>query len=228
MPTEAATRSPSWPSTSIDHFKVINDAHGHPVGDTVLRAVAQALDEVARRDETVGRLGGEEFAVILPMCDGAAAMTIAERLRAGVATVPLARGSLSCSAGVAVYPTDAVDAVALVELADGALYWAKRSGRNQTPPYDPEHVTTRSVEEQRSQVLALLPRNDRSTPRSNPSSTSPAVGSSATRRWPASRAGERPTSGSRAPAVRDSRRHWRQRRYRRHSTPTLAPTATSP
>ena len=113
----------------IDHFKMLNDSHGHQIGDDVLRQVAAALSESSRKFETVARYGGEEFAVLLPGASGDEAVAAAERLRTALnaadTIVPV-----TASAGVAVYPVHASDASSLVAAADKALYTSKRRGRN--------------------------------------------------------------------------------------------------
>ncbi|MGO9319721.1 MAG: diguanylate cyclase [Solirubrobacteraceae bacterium] len=116
----------------LDDFKAINDAHGHPYGDQILLGVADALRASIRQHDTAARMGGEEFAVLLPDADAAAAHDIAERARDAIAHVPVAGGVLSCSAGVATAsPADASPAD-LIALADSALYQAKRRGRDRT------------------------------------------------------------------------------------------------
>jgi diguanylate cyclase (GGDEF)-like protein len=118
----------------IDHFKAINDGHGHQAGDHVLQRFAQAVRERLRASDVLGRVGGEEFAVLLPATAADGARHVAEQLREAVqalavevgATRPLA---VTVSAGVATLgPAD--DAAALFQSADGALYEAKRAGRN--------------------------------------------------------------------------------------------------
>jgi diguanylate cyclase (GGDEF)-like protein len=113
----------------IDHFKLVNDTHGHQVGDDVLQIVAHALGSECRAIDTLARYGGEEFAVILPTCDAAEAVEIAERLRQAVASAPTPV-KVTSSAGVATYPLDSVNGAALVKAADEALYESKRNGRN--------------------------------------------------------------------------------------------------
>ena len=115
----------------LDHFKSINDVYGHARGRQGAHGGAAELRAAVREDDTVARLGGEEFALILPGVDGDGAAEAAERARAAIAGVEVAGAGLSCSAGVAAFPEDAHDAARLLELADGALYWAKRSGRDQ-------------------------------------------------------------------------------------------------
>lgn len=118
----------------VDHFKLVNDRHGHQTGDEVLEEVAWALGQTGRETDIVARYGGEEFAVILPACKAPEAMAVAERLRAAVAgaSCPV---PVTMSAGVAVFPVDGADASALVRAADTALYKAKRQGRDRTVRY---------------------------------------------------------------------------------------------
>ena len=116
----------------LDHFKVINDAHGHAEGDRVLAAAAERLRSVVRASDVVGRLGGEEFVLILPGVDAEAAEDCAERARAALAELTVRGRPVAASAGVAAAPADGVDAAALLENADAALYWAKRTGRGKT------------------------------------------------------------------------------------------------
>jgi diguanylate cyclase (GGDEF)-like protein/PAS domain S-box-containing protein len=121
----------------LDHFKRINDTHGHPGGDVVLRAFAQALRTTFRAVDVVSRLGGEEFAVLLPSTDMAQAGAVARRLLAAVAglAVPVdgAAVTFTVSAGVAVWMPQEPQAGSIDELlqrADRALYAAKAAGRN--------------------------------------------------------------------------------------------------
>ena len=90
----------------LDHFKAINDAYGHGEGDKVLGAVAERLRGVVREHDVVARLGGEEFALILPGVDGEQGREAAERARAAIAEVTVGGRPLSCSAGVAAFPAD--------------------------------------------------------------------------------------------------------------------------
>ncbi|MDP9100864.1 MAG: sensor domain-containing diguanylate cyclase [Actinomycetota bacterium] len=115
----------------IDHFKMLNDDHGHPAGDDVLRRVASQLSAACRDFDTPARYGGEEFAVILPGCGPDLAGQTAERLRASV-SMGSASPSVTASAGAACFPTQASDAGALIRAADQALYRAKSLGRDRT------------------------------------------------------------------------------------------------
>jgi len=134
----AATRSGSPLSVmvvDIDHFKQINDTYGHAGGDIVLREAAHSLRASARREDSVCRIGGEEFLVICPGTDLKAAMRSAERLRSSLEAkqilVGLTEKSVTASIGVAVHEVGTVDSDALVSAADKALYQAKKAGRNQ-------------------------------------------------------------------------------------------------
>jgi two-component system cell cycle response regulator len=117
----------------IDHFKQINDTFGHLAGDQVLRQAGQRLLALLRPYDTVGRYGGEEFLVVLPGCDADLTRTLAERLRRCVEETPARDGEASIPFTVSI-GTAAWDgmtaALELLRLADGALYQAKRAGRN--------------------------------------------------------------------------------------------------
>jgi two-component system, cell cycle response regulator len=129
-----ATRSAEHVSlvmVDIDHFKQLNDTHGHQAGDEVLRNVAAALSCECRDFDTPARYGGEEFAVVLPGCGPEEAVAIAERLRQAVAAAPSVV-PITASAGVATYPSHAGDADTLVRAADEALYQSKNTGRDRT------------------------------------------------------------------------------------------------
>ncbi len=120
----------------IDHFKKINDSHGHLAGDQVLRSVADTLSKCVRPMDTVARYGGEEFAIILPNCHGAYGAMVAERIRATVealeiAITPTQSIRITISIGGAFAPEWVRSTGALwTERADMQLYQAKRQGRN--------------------------------------------------------------------------------------------------
>ncbi|HEY8380336.1 MAG TPA: GGDEF domain-containing protein [Nannocystis sp.] len=117
----------------IDHFKPINDSHGHSVGDQVLAAVAKRLAGGLRRSDVAGRYGGEEFAMVLPETDLAAARVVAERLRDSVAVRPIetAEGPLQVTISVGVVGVRAGENLLdALTRADAGLYAAKRAGRN--------------------------------------------------------------------------------------------------
>jgi two-component system cell cycle response regulator len=121
----------------IDHFTKVNDTHGHRDGDRVLVEVAKRLQSLARPGDLVARYGGEEFAILLRDTDQARGREIAERIRHGIATAPIAVGDnrlhrVTISLGVAgMAATSARNASDLVLAADRALYAAKDAGRNQ-------------------------------------------------------------------------------------------------
>jgi diguanylate cyclase (GGDEF)-like protein len=140
----------------IDGFKEINDTHGHPFGDEVLRAVGGALRHAIRPGDIAARTGGDEFGLILIGVTGRNALAIAERARAAVGELRVGGLELTCSAGIALYPHDAEDASTLVELADSALYWAKRGGRDRTRRFDADHVPASWSGRQHNEVRELL------------------------------------------------------------------------
>ena len=125
----------------IDHFKQVNDTYGHLTGDAVLATLSATLRALLRDYDIIGRFGGEEFAVLLPQTDAAAAEQITERLRAKLAeiTVPASSGTVvqadplqvTVSIGVAALETSRRDLDELIAAADAALYRAKAQGRNQ-------------------------------------------------------------------------------------------------
>lgn len=120
----------------IDHFKRINDKHGHPMGDAVLRTFATAIADSLRKTDLLARFGGEEFVVVSPHTDLAGATLVAQRLLRSVEALqidlPGQAGGLriTCSAGVAELTADIPDAQALLDAADRNLYRAKQQGRN--------------------------------------------------------------------------------------------------
>ena len=143
----------------LDNFKSINDTLGHPYGDRVLRAVGAALAASVRSTDTAARVGGEEFALILPGADADTSFAVAERARERVAKIQVDGFELSCSAGIAVFPKDAENPSALCQLADSALYWAKRGGKARTRRFDPEHSPATWTDKQREEIARLLERD---------------------------------------------------------------------
>jgi diguanylate cyclase (GGDEF)-like protein len=116
----------------LDHFKAFNDRHGHPAGDAALSEVAALLRERVRGHDTVARLGGEEFAVLMVGAGPEAAYRTAERIRASVNAREFGPSALrlSISIGVATAPEHGCTPAELVREADRALYRAKAAGRN--------------------------------------------------------------------------------------------------
>ncbi len=125
----------------IDHFKQYNDRYGHVMGDRVLQAAAQAIRQNIKRDDIVGRWGGEEFGVALPNTTAEQAMLVAERIRETLAAFPLRDEDEqpiekpTVSQGIAVFPDHALALDHLVDLADRMLYRAKAKGRDQIVLY---------------------------------------------------------------------------------------------
>jgi diguanylate cyclase (GGDEF)-like protein len=128
----------------LDDFKLVNDRHGHGVGDDVLVMLAERLRESVRSADTVARLGGEEFVLLLPETSLAGALAVAERARSGLAADGLRLRSgeqltVTASFGAADFPASP-DRASLMRDADQALYTAKRLGKNRVAP------ATRAVE----------------------------------------------------------------------------------
>ena len=127
----------------LDHFKTINDTHGHPVGDQVLSDMAQVVSALIRAEDVFARIGGEEFAVICRGADGAQGQAVAERVRQSVLGHGFSAEEIAIpvavSAGVATIPDARIaDAQALIAAADQALYEAKRTGRNRVCIWQPK------------------------------------------------------------------------------------------
>ncbi len=122
----------------IDNFKQYNDIYGHQQGDDVLRTFSNRLKKIVRENDTVARLGGEEFVIIMPEANSDMAFNLAERLRLDVTKYPLrdANGKFTISIGVAGFPSDAQDTNKLLRKADSALYQAKREGKNKVCLYN--------------------------------------------------------------------------------------------
>ncbi len=118
----------------IDHFKRINDTHGHAVGDEALKAFTAACQHALRTNDVLGRMGGEEFAVLLPETDGAGARQVAERIRTGVMAIEVPAGAetvrFTVSIGLASCHSGERGIDAMLSCADEALYQAKGQGRN--------------------------------------------------------------------------------------------------
>jgi diguanylate cyclase (GGDEF)-like protein len=119
----------------LDHFKRINDAHGHARGDLVLKETTHAIQSTLRADDIVGRFGGEEFVVLLSGADLQQAMGAAERCRVAVETMKVPGApylSVTASVGVAAFPDHGDELDGLLRASDRAMYLAKANGRNRT------------------------------------------------------------------------------------------------
>jgi diguanylate cyclase (GGDEF)-like protein/PAS domain S-box-containing protein len=123
----------------IDHFKAVNDGHGHETGDAVLRGLGGTLQGACRRRDVAARIGGDEFALVLVDCDAAAASEVAERVRQGIESASGENGlpQVTVSVGVAAWESG-LDREAMQRRADDALYWAKLHGRNAVWSYHDE------------------------------------------------------------------------------------------
>jgi diguanylate cyclase (GGDEF)-like protein len=123
----------------LDHFKRINDAHGHARGDVVLEQTTRAVQSTLRAGDIVGRFGGEEFVILLPGADLKQAVGAAERCRAAVAKMETPEApylSVTVSVGVAAFPDHGEDLDALLKASDRAMYMAKANGRNRVETAD--------------------------------------------------------------------------------------------
>jgi diguanylate cyclase (GGDEF)-like protein len=119
----------------IDHFKKINDTYGHAVGDEALIMVAQILIEMSRTEDTVARIGGEEFALLLPDTNRLGTAVLAERIRSAIEREQFITGDkivpITASIGIATFGVDPADSIdQLLGVADNRLYMAKNAGRN--------------------------------------------------------------------------------------------------
>ncbi len=131
----------------LDHFKSINDQYGHPAGDAVLRLFADVVNSVARRSDFVGRLGGEEFAMILPSTGTSEALEFSERLHDAIHKAVLKHGDklieYTASIGLTSFDPDSDESLdSLLARADLALYEAKANGRNQTAVFTDRNAQT--------------------------------------------------------------------------------------
>ncbi|MFV3334940.1 diguanylate cyclase [Pseudomonas sp. NY15437] len=118
-------------SMDIDHFKRVNDMHGHAVGDKVLQAFARLLKQNCRDDDLACRIGGEEFILLLPQTDLVAAAEVAERVRHSLESTPIPpAGQVTLSLGVACSEDGQADPIQILARADKLLYQAKKAGRN--------------------------------------------------------------------------------------------------
>jgi diguanylate cyclase (GGDEF)-like protein len=155
----------------LDHFKRVNDTHGHLAGDVVLKSVAEILVRELRGYDAVGRYGGEEFIALLPGADGTAALAIGERLRYRICTAaPDELLAVTASVGVAVgLPRSALTLEDIIDAADIALYQAKTNGRDRVclaPPIDTnrdEQVDQRRAFRNR-EPLATVPDDNHERP----------------------------------------------------------------
>jgi diguanylate cyclase (GGDEF)-like protein len=119
----------------LDHFKRVNDTHGHRTGSTVLREVADVLWTIVRNTDRPARYGGDEFVIVMPETDKGGATSLGERIRETIASKAFATRDgvnvrITASLGLATYPDDASDAKTLLDTADRAMYVGKARGRN--------------------------------------------------------------------------------------------------
>jgi diguanylate cyclase (GGDEF)-like protein len=128
----------------LDRFKQVNDSHGHPAGDRVIREVAETLRRRTRASDSLARLGGDEFAVILPRCSSQEALIAAEAIADEIRCHRSedGRGPLTVSIGIALFGEDTKASVAtVVSDADAAMYAAKDEGRDRVRVFEPAAVS---------------------------------------------------------------------------------------
>ncbi len=134
----------------IDHFKLINDAHGHQAGDAAIRHVALHVKECLREGDVFGRIGGEEFAALLPATDEATAWKIAERIRQVIEQTPLRHHGdvimLTVSIGLMCGPLTGDNIETLMQCADKVMYRAKNAGRNRSLSHTDQFPTMPAVD----------------------------------------------------------------------------------
>jgi diguanylate cyclase (GGDEF)-like protein len=141
----------------LDHLKQINDTLGHPIGDAAIREIASVLKSILRSGDTASRYGGEEFAVILPDTSLLEVSRIAERLRTSINRTPVPHlGFISASIGAAIFPNHAKNSAELIEVADQALYIAKRLGRNRVHMCDQPISSTHNETAKNSKDNVIL------------------------------------------------------------------------
>ena len=150
----------------IDHFKSINDTHGHCVGDTVLQEVGEKIRNTVRRSDTPCRYGGEEFAILLPETDSLAALMIGSRLQKvmeeTIVETDKGPASITVSVGIATMQENAgAELDSLIEQADQALYVAKNAGRNQVRVWNPDLEIADTWRNAEKPPLTLQDESDR-------------------------------------------------------------------
>jgi diguanylate cyclase (GGDEF)-like protein len=126
----------------LDHMKEVNDRHGHPSGDRVLRTIAETIRTTCRDADFAARYGGEEFMVILPETPLDGGVQAAERIRERISSVDFPNiGSITASVGVSNFPINAIEKEDLIRIADQALYMAKNQGRDRVVHFSYQLIT---------------------------------------------------------------------------------------
>jgi diguanylate cyclase (GGDEF)-like protein len=140
----------------VDKFKAVNDAHGKQAGDDLLRAIAERVAPTLRATDVLGRVGGDEFALLLPKASADHVEMVITRARDALAELPVDGFTLSFSSGYAIYPTDARDPATLMQAAEGALRVAQRAGGGATRRFNPAEVSVKHTEGDRHEVLEII------------------------------------------------------------------------
>jgi diguanylate cyclase (GGDEF)-like protein len=135
----------------IDYFKMVNDTHGHDVGDEAIRVIAQTLRENIRSSDIAIRYGGEEFMILLYNCDDEYVVSIAEKIRVAFSQKQISKNgvtfSKTISIGASIFPTQTENFWECVKYADISLYKAKNSGRNKVVLFDKELLKNSNIDE---------------------------------------------------------------------------------
>lgn len=148
----------------VDNFKAVNDAHGKQAGDKLLRAIADRLRPCLRATDVLGRMGGDDFSIVLPKSTADHVEMIVTRIRDALAGLEVPGFALTVCAGYACYPSDARDAPTLTQAAEGALRMARKQGPGNTARFDPSEVSVSQTEGERHEVVAVIDAPDGVTP----------------------------------------------------------------
>jgi diguanylate cyclase (GGDEF)-like protein len=140
----------------VDKFKAVNDAHGKQAGDDLLRAIAERVAPTLRATDILGRVGGDEFALLLPKASADHVEMVVARAREALAELPVDGFTLGFSSGYAIYPTDARDPGTLMQAAEGALRVAQRAGGGAARRFNPAEVSVKHMEGDRHEVLEII------------------------------------------------------------------------
>ena len=148
----------------LDNFRKINDAHGKERGDEVLRRIGETLRDALRATDIIGRVGGDEFGMLLPKANAQQAQMVIDRARAGIAALELNGSTLTFSAGYACYPSDAREPAQLLQAAESAVRSASDAGGGQARRFDAKTTTVTRNEGERAEVEALMSERGAVTP----------------------------------------------------------------
>jgi diguanylate cyclase (GGDEF)-like protein len=142
----------------LDRFKIVNDTLGHSVGDELLKAVGQRLSSMMRKSDTISRIGGDEFVLVLPQISQIDDVTKFAQRILGAFQEPFVFGKnrlqVTTSVGIAIYPDDGTDIENLLKNADSAMYWVKEHGRSKYKYYRDDDVVNSDSSDRRVKVVS--------------------------------------------------------------------------